>query len=157
MEGGGFFDFVREGGILHTRFDRLVEGLEWAATAINLFAVAVLLIGAVRFAAGFLRAEFSREAPTRVRRANAERIELGRYILAGLEILIVADIIHTAISLAMADLVYLGLLVLIRSAVSFFLERELEGVRRMLERDEGDGVRAERRITGRAADGGGAA
>lgn len=155
MEGRGFFDYVREGGSLHTQLAWLVEALEWAATAINLFAVAVLLIGAIRFAAGFLRAEISRESEARVRRANAERIELGRYILAGLEILIVADIIHTAISLAMADLVYLGLLVLIRSAVSFFLERELEGVRKTLERAGDGGRAAERRIAGDAAAGDG--
>lgn len=146
MQGTGFFDYVREGGALHTHLDWLVGALEWAATAINLFAVAVLLIGALRFAVGFLRAEVSADAAARVRGGNAERIELGRYILAGLEILIVADIIHTAISLAMADLVYLGLLVLIRSAVSFFLERELEGVRRTLENDGGRG--SYRRETG---------
>ena len=68
----------------------------------------------------------------RKRGLNAERVELGRYILAGLEILIVSDIITTAVSLAMADLVFLGILVIIRSVTSFFLERELETVRREL-------------------------
>ncbi|MRX50324.1 DUF1622 domain-containing protein [Paracoccus sp. S-4012] len=143
----GFFDYVREGSILHQRFDWLVEALEWAATGINLFAVAVLLVGALRFVAGFLKAEIG-GPEARVRGVNAARIGLGRYILAGLEILIVADIIHTAISLAMADLVFLGLLVVVRSVISFFLERELEGVRRSLERGPDEGAETERRVAG---------
>jgi uncharacterized membrane protein len=52
----------------------------------------------------------------------------------------VSDIIHTSLSLAFADLFYLGLLVLIRSLISFFLDRELGEVRRELgEGAGGDG------------------
>ena len=58
---------------------------------------------------------------------------LGRYILAGLELLIVSDIIHTSLSLALADLLYLGVLVLIRSLISYFLDRELGALRQELE------------------------
>lgn len=127
--GPGFFDYVREGGILHGQLDWLVEAIEWVATGIDLFAIVVLLIGAVRFVIGFSLAEIHRSEFDRVQGVNRERVELGRYILAGLEILIVSDIIHTAVSLAMADLVFLGLLVVIRSVISFFLERELETVK----------------------------
>ncbi|WP_299359470.1 DUF1622 domain-containing protein [uncultured Paracoccus sp.] len=132
MEATSFFDYVRDKGVLHGTLQPLVELIEWTATAIDLFAIAVLLVGAFRFILGVLRAEFNRRPDERVKGINSERVELGRYILAGLEILIVSDIIHTAVSLAMADLVYLGLLVLIRSVISFFLERELEAVRREL-------------------------
>ena len=76
-------------------------------------------------AGGVARAEVSGDEGVRLRGTNRERVELGRYILAGLELLIVSDIIHTALSLALADLVFLGLLVLIRSLISFFLDREL--------------------------------
>lgn len=133
MEGGpaqsGFFGYVREGSHLHGYLDWLVEAIEWTATGIDLFAILVLLIGAVRFVIGFSLAEIHRSEFERVKGVNRERVELGRYILAGLEILIVSDIIHTAVSLAMADLVFLGLLVVIRSVISFFLERELEAVK----------------------------
>jgi uncharacterized membrane protein len=56
-------------------------------------------------------------------------VELGRYILAGLELFIVSDIIETALSLQLTDLVFLGLLVAIRSAISYFLEREVQNIR----------------------------
>ncbi|WP_371157776.1 DUF1622 domain-containing protein [Jannaschia sp. 2305UL9-9] len=127
-----FLDYVREDSILHGQVDWIVHGMEWAATAIDIFGCIILLIGAARFVWGFLRAEISREAQARVRGVNAERVELGRYILAGLELLIVSDIIHTALSLAMADLVFLGLLVIIRSLISYFLDRELAEVKREL-------------------------
>lgn len=128
-----FLDYVREDSILHGRIDWLVHGLEYAATAIDVIGCIILLIGAGRFVWGFFRAELARDATARVRGVNRERVELGRYILAGLELLIVSDIVHTALSLAMADLVFLGLLVVIRSLISFFLDRELEQVKKELE------------------------
>ena len=79
-------------------------------------------------------AETSGDADLRVRRIDRERMELGRYILSALELLIVSDIIHTALSLALADLLFLGLLVLIRSMISFFLNREIREIRGEIER-----------------------
>ena len=133
-----FLDYVRDDSILHGQVDWLVHGLEWVAAAIDIFACLILVIGGARFIWGFLRAEVSRDEIRRVRGVNAERVELGRYILGGLELLIVSDIIHTALSLAMADLVFLGLLVIIRSLISFFLDRELAEVKREL-RDSREG------------------
>lgn len=128
-----FLDYVREDSVLHGQVDWLVHGLEYAAAGIDIFACLILLIGGLRFIAGFTRAEVSRNPTQRVKGVNRERVELGRYILAGLELLIVSDIIHTALSLAMADLVFLGLLVVIRSLISFFLDRELAEVKRELQ------------------------
>ena len=134
MEGGPvrFLDFVREPSILHDQAHVVVEVLEYAAAAIDLIACLILFIGGARFIWGFARAEVSRDEMRRMRGINAERVELGRYILAGLELLIVSDIIHTALSLAMVDLVFLGLLVVIRSLISFFLDRELAEVKKEL-------------------------
>ncbi len=129
---GSNWQFQTEEGVLHGHLGPLVEALEWIAAGIDLFAIALLLLGAARFIVGVARAEFRREDSERVQRTNRERIELGRYILAGLELFIVSDIIHTALSLAFADLIFLGLLVVIRSLISFFLDRELEQVKQEL-------------------------
>ncbi|WP_375690514.1 DUF1622 domain-containing protein [Pseudooceanicola sp. LIPI14-2-Ac024] len=118
------FRSAQDGGILHGRFDWLVEVIGWLATVIDLCAILILLIGAARFIAGVAMAEVGPEAD-RLVRTNRRRVELGRYILAGLELFIVSDVIHTALSLAFADLMFLLLLVVIRSIVSFMLEREL--------------------------------
>ncbi len=119
-------------GVLHGQFGWLVDILEWAAVAIDLAAIALILIGAVRFILGVAAAEIARRGTERVEKTNRQRIELGRYILASLELFIVSDIIHAALSLAFADLLFLGLLVIIRSIISFFLDRELEQLKRDL-------------------------
>ncbi|TNC73730.1 DUF1622 domain-containing protein [Rubellimicrobium roseum] len=119
-------------GPLHQEFGWLVKGLEWAGEIIDVLAILLLLIGAIRFIVGVVQAELSRDSGVRFRGLNRERVELARYILSGLELLIVADIIRTALSLALSDLVFLGVLVLIRSVISFFLDRELEQLRQEL-------------------------
>jgi uncharacterized membrane protein len=112
-------------GVLHSDLPGLVHGLEWVSAAIDLASVAIMLIGALRFILGFVKAEVARPGQPRVRAIDWHRMELGRYILSALELLIVSDIIHTALSLALADLIFLGLLVLIRSMISLFLNREI--------------------------------
>ena len=116
-------------GVLHSDLQGLVLVLEWIAAAIAILAIVVMLIGTARFLAGFVRAETLRAEANRARIINRERVELGRYILSGLELFIVSDIIHTALSLALGDLLFLGLLVAIRSAISYFLDREISGIK----------------------------
>lgn len=122
-----------EEGVLHHSLPWLVEALEWLAAFIDICSIAILLIGALRFIAVFLKAEFTRDQDIRRDTIARDRIALGRYIMAALELLIVSDIIHTALSLALSDLLFLGLLVLIRSLISYFLERELHGLRQELD------------------------
>ena len=129
---GSLLDFQTEERILHANFLWLVEALEWLATIIDVAALALLVIGAVRFIAGYIASELRREREARVRRNNDSRVELGRYILSGLELFIVSDIIHAALSLRFSDLLFLGLLVVIRSIISYFLERELEQLKQEL-------------------------
>lgn len=123
---GSLFGHRASEGVLHQHFDWLIQGLEWVAAFIEIAAIALLIIGALRFILGVLVGEVARRGAARVRKTNHERINLGRYILAGLELFIVADIIRTAVSLAFADLLFLGLLVVIRSVISYFLDRELK-------------------------------
>ncbi|MGR3485768.1 MAG: DUF1622 domain-containing protein [Paracoccaceae bacterium] len=133
-------DMQSDPGILHGDLHLVTLGLEWAAAIVDVLAILVMLIGAVRFVTGYVRAELSHDGLRRVKGIDYERVELGRYILAGLELLIVSDIIHTALSLAIEDLLFLGLLVVIRSLISFFLGRELAEVKHeMAERDRAEG------------------
>ena len=121
-----------EGGVMHDFLPWLIEGFEILAAVIDIAAIILLLIGAARFLTGGTIAEIAKKGAERVRRTNRERIELGRYILAGLELFIVSDVIHTAISLRFADLLFLLMLVIIRSITSFFLDRELEQLKKEL-------------------------
>lgn len=131
---GSLFDLETDAGVLHGELGWLLEILEWASAFIDLFAIGLLLIGAGRFGVGIALAELHCNSDDRVGRMNRERIGLGRYILAGLELFIVSDVIHAALSLAFSDLVFLLLLVIIRSITSYFLDRELAQLKKELGR-----------------------
>lgn len=99
--------------------------LEPMASALEFFGVAVIIIGVAVATLIYLKDVFfipGENAYTRYR-AN-----LGRGILLGLEILIGADIIATIISpLTWESVGLLGLIILIRTFLSFSLEAEIDG------------------------------
>lgn len=122
--------------VLHGRLDWLGHALEYLATGLEVFAILVMLVGVVRYAIGFFAAETSATHDTRVERLHVARVDLGRYVLAGLELFIVADLIHIALSLKLSDLLFLSLLVVIRTIISYFLDREVRELKRDLKNDE---------------------
>lgn len=105
--------------------------IETVAIAVDLIGVALLLIGAVKFALKAAVVEIERlRGLACVHRIRHNRVELGGYILAALEFMIVSDILHTVITHELEDLYFLGLLVLVRTAISYFLGLELKEVER---------------------------
>jgi len=108
------------------------EVLEVLAIGIDLIGVAIIifgfnvalfrLIGGIAMGAG-LRMDLGDIG-------IARRI-LGAYILTGIEFMIASDIIHTVITREFADLLFVGLLVIIRTAISYFLGKELAELEEM--------------------------
>ena len=103
------------------------ELMEVSGRAIELAGVAAIVTGAsistVIFLVGVLRKRVPFSAAYR-----AYRRGLGRAILLGLEFLVAADIIRTvAIAPSLENVLVLGLIVLIRTWLSFSLELEIEG------------------------------
>ncbi len=104
-------------------FEHLISG---AAKIVELAGVAVLLFGAI-LAAGVFTVRVAR------RRAlhdayHSLRADLGRAILLGLELLVIADIIGTvAIEPTLQNLGVLAVIVVIRTFLSFTLELEVNG------------------------------
>ncbi len=104
--------------------------LERAIVAIELFAVLLLFVGLAKFVWDYLASELTRaDMVTRSSRANLGRIVPARYILMALEVFIVADILATVLSASFASLLFLALLVLVRSVISHFLENEIRSIR----------------------------
>lgn len=115
---------------LHDHLPMLATALGWAILAIELFAAAILFIGLARFVWCYVGSEIAgRSVIERNSRANIGRIMLARYILMALEVFIVADLLMTLLSLSLQSLMFLGMLVLIRSIVSYFLEHEMRAIR----------------------------
>lgn len=95
------------------------------AVGLEFFGVAVIIVGVVVASVIYLKDSCTTSAASAYSRCRAN---LGRAILLGLEILIGADIIATITSPLTWDSVgLLGLVVLIRTFLSFSLEAEIDG------------------------------
>ena len=93
--------------------------------AIEFVGIGILLLGGVAASGHFLREWYSGGLNGAYHRYRAN---LGRAILLGLEVLIVADIIGTiAIEPSLESLAVLGVIVVIRTFLSFALEVEISG------------------------------
>ncbi len=104
--------------------------LETIAFAVDLVGIAILVYTAVKFVVHFLGFEIKqRQGLDCVEGIRDMRLRLGSYILLALEFIIISDVIQTAISRSVDDFLSLGLLVIIRVALSFFLGQELNEVK----------------------------
>ena len=103
----------------------LMPMIEPVATALELFGVAVIVVSVILATIRFL-ADVRRAPMAEV--YEGYRANLGRGILLGLELLVGADIIATVTApLTFSSVGLLGLVVLIRTFLSFSLETEIEG------------------------------
>lgn len=115
------------------------------ATGLEFFGVGVILLGVAFATTGYVRDLLTAGAGKAA--YERYRANLGRGILLGLEILIGADIIATIISpLTWESVGLLGLIVLIRTFLSFSLEAEIDGqwpwTKNLKNRSEQDAGRA---------------
>jgi len=100
------------------------EGIELAGKVIDTAGVAVLVAGAALAAAKAVLG-WRAHRPDIYRQF---RQQLGRSILLGLELLVAADIIRTvAVTPTLNNVLVLGLIVVIRTFLSFSLELEITG------------------------------
>lgn len=104
----------------------ILEWVEIGALAIEVLAVATILFAVLySFGRYLVRASLR---PGTGEGYEQLKISLGRALLLGLEILVAADIVRTvALELTLESIAVLGLLVLIRTFLSWALVVELEG------------------------------
>jgi uncharacterized membrane protein len=100
--------------------------IEYAALLIEILAVAIIVIAIVVALGRYLVRRF-------IRRTGDDyyhqlKVSLGRALLLGLEILVAADIVRTvALEATLESVIVLGLLVLIRTFLSWALVVEIDG------------------------------
>jgi uncharacterized membrane protein len=112
--------------------DALVgSGMERIVQGFEVVGVAVIVIGVLVAASTFIAA-LVRHPTTSWATSQAYRVlrrDLGRALLLGLEFLVVADIINSVtVETTLASVASLGLLVLVRTFLSWSLEIEIRGV-----------------------------
>ncbi|UCD98131.1 MAG: DUF1622 domain-containing protein [Chloroflexota bacterium] len=106
--------------------ETILEWIEYAALAIEIIAVAIIA-GAIIYALThfLLKSIFQPESEGLYQDL---KVRLGKALLLGLEILVAADIVRTvALEATFESVIVLGLLVLIRTFLSWALVVEIEG------------------------------
>ncbi len=102
------------------------EAMSWVSRGFEIVGVAVLAVG---FLIGAVRSLLAYLGGHREGAYDMVRRYFGRSILLGIEILVAADLIRTvAVDPTMENVLVLGLIVLIRTFLSFSLEVEMDGV-----------------------------
>jgi uncharacterized membrane protein len=101
---------------------------EWMDAVVKAFEVVGVAVLAVGSAIALLRGAMLAARGEHALAYKTVRRNVGRSILLGLEILIIADIVLTVtIDLTLQSAAILGVIVLVRTFLSFSLEIELEG------------------------------
>ncbi len=100
--------------------------IEWASLVIEVVAVIIIMVAIINALSRYVfRALIY---PTEGDHYQRLKISLGKALLLGLEILVAADIIRTvALEATLASVMVLGILVLIRTFLSWALVVEMEG------------------------------
>jgi len=107
--------------------DTILEWIEVAALAIEILAV-VIIVGAIFYATARYFFQSVTHPSERGSHYQQLKVSLGKALLLGLEILVAADIIRTvALEATLESVLVLGLLVLIRTFLTWALVVEIEG------------------------------
>jgi uncharacterized membrane protein len=105
----------------------VVEYIAYIAEGIAAF---IILVGTLRTLWSYLRSCFI--ANEECRATINSRIKLGHSLSLGLEFLIGADILKTAIAPSWSDIGQLAAIVAIRTVLNFFLMKELNSEEKLL-------------------------
>lgn len=105
-----------------------IEGLQgvigYLARGLEATGVAIIVIGVLYFIIRFFKSAAAKDPDS----YHGLKVGLGKTILLGLEVLIAADIINTVITdLNLWQVAALGVIVLIRTFLSFSLQIEIDG------------------------------
>ena len=114
----------------------LADVVDFLVSIVEAAGAAIIFAGAVSAFARFVRVAFRREgmapfAPV--------RLDLGRFLVLGLEFQLAADILRTAVAPNFSSLAQLAAIAAIRTALNFFLGREIKEERELVRADQAAG------------------
>ena len=101
--------------------------VEWAALAVDVVASIIMVWAFLVSVYGFVKTSFG-EPVAQIKGLQMVRCGLGMKLVFALELLIISDLLHTVVSRTMDDLLFLAALVVIRTIVAYFLNREIQEV-----------------------------
>ncbi|PID84041.1 hypothetical protein CSB09_03325 [Candidatus Gracilibacteria bacterium] len=97
---------------------------------IEIFGVLILIYGSIKTLYKYVFIEFESFSKKNLTEKMQDiRYEIGIYILFALDFLIIADIIMTISDPTQEEMVKLGVMIVIRTMIGFFLSKEVESIR----------------------------
>ena len=120
--------------------------IEYLARSVEIAAALIIGIAAVQATVRSLFLFFRPGAPPEAK--NGVRLTLGRWLAVALELELAADILNTAVTPSWTDIEKLAAIATLRTALNYFLEKEIEQEARPAQ------IKAETKV-GRAARNGG--
>ncbi len=115
--------------------ETLADVVNVLVTIVEACGAAVIIIGAVWAFARFLRVGLTRRSTSAF---VPVRLTLGRFLALGLEFQLASDVLRTAVAPSFEELGQLAAVAAIRTALNYFLSREIAEERRQVA-EEADG------------------
>ena len=107
--------------------ETIKETFSIIAELIDIIGVLILLYGFLKALIKYASAEFSKNPLSfPVRSLQEIRCGISIYILLALDFLIASDIIHTIMEISQNQLIELGVIVILRTGIGYFLGKEVE-------------------------------
>lgn len=103
---------------------------EWIAELIDIIGVLILLIGFARGFIKYLMIELNRFKGGEgiISSIQILRCDVGLYILLALDFMIASDIISSLIHTNLEELLNLGIIVVLRTTIGYFLSKEIKEI-----------------------------
>ncbi len=106
----------------------IIDAVDAFALFVGLVGVLVILSGVFHGLLSFISLELGTKS--KYTSHDAIRYQLGMYLLLGLEFMVAADIIETVFRPSLEQLAILGGIVFIRTILNYFLNKELEHIKK---------------------------
>jgi uncharacterized membrane protein len=117
----------------------LADVVDFFVQVVEAAGAAIIFAGAVSAFARFIRVAFRREGMAPFAQV---RLDLGRFLVLGLEFQLAADILRTAVAPNFTSLAQLAAIAAIRTALNFFLGREIREERKLVRANQAAGSAA---------------
>jgi len=112
--------------------DEFIIRTSFAISMVSLF---VITYGTLLGIYSFIKNEFGRlTGKYSLKNVNSVKIDFGYYLLLGLDFLIASDVVRTILENTLHDLTILGISVVIRTLLSYFLGKEITEDERIREK-----------------------
>ena len=100
----------------------------WLVLIIDVTASLIMVLGFVVAIISYFRIQLGSDLPDRILQVQQVRCALGVKLVFALELLIISDLLHSTMSRSLDDMIILGALVVIRTIIAFFLNKEIEQI-----------------------------